>query len=48
MIYRCQHCLAGLGPVVDGEPAPACPDHPGGGVDLAQETETADGDPQPA
>jgi hypothetical protein len=26
----CGHCGADLGPVVDGEPEPTCPDHPDG------------------
>jgi hypothetical protein len=28
----CQHCSADLGPVIDGEPQPTCPDHPNGSV----------------
>lgn len=32
--YRCAHCLANLGPVVDGEPVPECVDHPSGQVDV--------------
>jgi len=34
--YRCVHCLADLGPVIDGEPQPACVDHPDGAVDIIQ------------
>lgn len=28
MEYRCAHCGRELGPVVEGEPEPVCPDHP--------------------
>jgi len=32
--YRCAHCHAVLGQLVDGEPVPACVDHPDGQVEL--------------
>jgi hypothetical protein len=32
--YRFAHCLALLGLLVNGEPVPACPEHPDGAVEL--------------
>jgi hypothetical protein len=46
MLYRCQHCMADLGQVIEGGPEPACPDHPHGGVIICEEAD--DGDSQPA
>lgn len=42
LIYRCQHCLTELGPVLPGEPVPHCPVHPDGPVE-----EIDNADPQP-
>lgn len=36
LIYRCEHCNQPLGPVVDGEPEPTCPDHPNGLVSVVE------------
>lgn len=47
MQYVCQHCFRNLGPVVDDEPVPHCPDHPDGVVVLADNTEADDVDSQP-
>jgi hypothetical protein len=41
LIYRCGHCQADLGPVLDGEPEPACVDHPQGQV-VAVEVDSDD------
>ena len=41
-VYRCQHCGRELGPLVENEPQPACPDHPDGVVEV-----TGDADSQP-
>ena len=40
MIYRCQHCLAELGEVVPGEPAPHFPEHPDGAVEVIDNADT--------
>jgi hypothetical protein len=37
MRYRCQHCDNDLGEVIDGEPVPACHDHPHGGIDIVDD-----------
>lgn len=40
--FRCVHCLADLGPVVEGEPQPECPDHPAGQVDIVEDRPDGD------
>ena len=35
-LYVCQHCHAELGPFVEGEAPPVCPDHPDGIVEIVE------------
>ena len=41
LVYRCAHCGEELGPVINAEPAPHCPNHPDGVVEVYE-----NGDPQ--
>lgn len=41
-VYVCAHCYTVLGPVIEGEPEPVCPDHPDGPKELSEQD---DGDP---
>ena len=42
MDYICEHCLANLGPAVEGEPQPHCDVHESGMVRLVENIENAD------
>jgi hypothetical protein len=37
--YVCQQDRRDLGPVVEGEPVPVCPDHPDGIVEIVEDQE---------